>query len=419
MRENEFKTEAENDMEKEISKEQAKELLDYITAKWDEFIFEAKDAPKDSNDPNTVLYLPEKYIAPNKEKFNAMFYWDSYFIIQGLKTETNRQELTKGIVDNFLYEVETYGKVLNANKKRWSTRSQLPYLALMIKDLYSKNQEKEWLKKAFILAKKEYNDYWTNEHHLTVTGLSRFYDESGDKAIGEYKKSHTYKSRAEASWDMSPRFDDSDIHDLLPVDLNCNLYQYEKQFQEFAEGLGNKKEAEEWGKKAEKRKEKINELMWEEESGLFYDYNFKTGKKKNVKSLAAYQAMFAGLASWEQAEKLKDNLKLFETKNGLAACDKNYGYNDRQWNYPMIWAPLQYICYEGMKKYGYSEEAKKISKDFVKLVCQNFKRTGKIFEKYNGQSGDLRVVSDRYASQEGFGWTNAVAEVFIREKYKI
>ncbi|MBU3925408.1 hypothetical protein KJ854_05780, partial [Patescibacteria group bacterium] len=417
-------------------------------------IFDAKNAPKDSDNPDDILYLPEKYVAPNKEKFNAMFYWDSYFIIQGLKTEKNRQDLIKGVVNNCLYEIETYGKVLNANKKKWSTRSQLPYLAPMIEDVYplaniksSKNGkgkkdslrnfsnqksenigmgvyeescDKEWLAKAFDLVKKEYNEYWMDASHLTSTGLSRFYDESGDEPIGDYKKPHTYKSRAEASWDMSPRFDDSDIHDLLPIDLNCNLYQYEKEFEKFALEFGNEEEAEDWNKKAEARKKTINELMWDEEDDLFYDYNFKTGEKKKIKSLACYQAMFAGLASAEQAEKLKDNIKIFETKKGLAACDKDYGYQDRQWNYPIIWAPLQYAAAKGMENYGYKKEAEKIKKDFVKLVCENWERTGKIWEKYDGQEGSgEKVPFDRYPPQSGFGWTNAVAEVFIKERYRI
>lgn len=412
--------ETEKDMESEITREQAKELLEFIEKKWDDFIFEAKNAPKDSDNPDDILYLPEKYVAPNQEKFNAMFYWDSYFIIQGLKTEAGRQELIKGIVDNCLYQVETYGKVLNANKKKWSTRSQTPYLAPMIRDAYEDSHDKKWLEKAFDLVKKEYNEYWLDEFHLTLSGLSRFYDESGDSPIGDYKKSHTYKSRTEASWDMSPRFDDSDIHDLLPIDLNCNLYQYEKEFEKFALEFGNEEEAEDWNKKAEARKKTINELMWDEEDGLFYDYNFKTGEKKKIKSLACYQAMFAGLASAEQAEKMKDNLKIFETKKGLAACDKDYGYQDRQWNYPIIWAPLQYIAAKGMEKYGFSKEAEKIKKDFVKLVCENWERTGKIWEKYDGQEGSgEKVPFDRYPPQSGFGWTNAVAEVFIKERYRI
>lgn len=405
--------------EKEISREQAKELLGFIENKWNDFIFEAKKAPKNSGNPDDILYLPEKYVAPNKEKFNVMFYWDSYFIIQGLKSEKGSQNLIKGIVDNCLYEVDTYGRVLNANKKKWSTRSQLPYLELMVTDVYENFHDKIWLENAFDLVKKEYNEYWMDEFHLTSTGLSRFYDESGDKSIGDYKKTHAYKSRAEASWDMSPRFNDGDIHDLAPVDLNCNLYQYEKSFEKFSLELGNKKEAKEWTTKAEVRKKTINDLMWSNEDGLFFDYNVQTDKKKNIRSLAGYQSMFVGLASKKQAEALKKNIKIFETGGGLAACASEHESMDYQWDWPTVWAPLQYICYRGMSEYGFKKEAEEIAKNFIMTVYKNWKETGKIWEKYNGKTRDITQISERYPIQSGFGWTNAVTEVFIKENYKI
>ncbi|MBU3999790.1 hypothetical protein KKG29_01250 [Patescibacteria group bacterium] len=431
----------ENNFEKEITREQVKELLEFIERKWDDLIYNSRGGAQEiGNDPDEILYLPNDYVVPNKERFSTMFYWDSYFIIQGLKTEGNRRELIKGIVDNCLYEVEKYSKVLNANKARWATRSQLPYLALMIKDVYPRtniagvkvisgktkqdclvkfSKDKKWLEQAFKTAKKEYNEYWMNRFHLTPTGLSRFYDESGNKAIGDYKKTHTYKSRAEASWDMSPRFDDEDIHDLLPVDLNCNLYQYENDFEKFAEILGKREEAARWRKKAVKRKGKINKMMWDEKDGLFFDYNFKIGKRKKIKSLASYQTMFVGLADGKQAEALKSNLKLFQTKGGLAACDRDYGCSDRQWNYPIIWAPLQYIAAKGLERYGYIKEAERVKKNFIALVCENWRKTGKIWEKYNGKTEETEAPFDRYPNQSGFGWTNAVMEAFIKEIYKI
>ena len=53
------------------------------------------------------------------------------------------------------------------------------------------------------------------------------------------------------------------------------------------------------------------------------------------------------------------------------------------------------------------------------MVYKNWKETGKIWEKYNGEKGNLDIALDRYANQSGFGWTNAVTEVFIKEIYKI
>lgn len=397
-----------------MTKKEAKKLLEYISGAWDKLICGSQNGVKTGKNPEDVLYLPYDYIVPNKEKFNVMFYWDSYFIIQGLKTE-KRYELIKNIVDNCLYEVKNYGRVLNANKRKWATRSQLPYLSLMIQEVYNIREDKKWLETAFNLAKKEYNDYWLDKFHLTPAGLSRFYDESGtDKFY-----SRAYKSRAESSWDMSPRYDDKDVHNLAPVDLNCNLYRYEKDFSDFSRILVKKEEEKKWRSRAISRKKLINKLMWDEKDGLFYDYNFAVKEKKKIKSLASYQTMFVKLAGRKQAEKMKKNLKLFETKSGLAACDRDYGHKDRQWNWPIVWAPLQLICHRGLKNYVYEKEAEKIGKNFVKLVFENWQKTGKIWEKYNGLTCGTEAPFDRYKNQSGFGWTNAVAEVFIKEIYKI
>ncbi|MFP5206243.1 MAG: trehalase family glycosidase, partial [Acidobacteriota bacterium] len=78
-----------------------------------------------------LLYLPNPYIVPGG-RFNEMYGWDSYFIVLGLEAE-HREGLAKGIVDNFLFEIEHYGGVLNANRTYYLTRSQPPFLTSMIR----------------------------------------------------------------------------------------------------------------------------------------------------------------------------------------------------------------------------------------------------------------------------------------------
>ena len=77
------------------------------------------------------LFFPNPYIVPGG-RFNEMYGWDSYFILLGLEAE-HREKLAKGIVDNFLFEIEHYGGVLNANRTYYLTRSQPPFLTSMIR----------------------------------------------------------------------------------------------------------------------------------------------------------------------------------------------------------------------------------------------------------------------------------------------
>src|SRR4029077_9890326 len=84
--------------------------------------------------PHGLLFLPDKYVVPGG-RFNEMYGWDSYFIIRGL-LQAGRVELARGMVDNFFFEIENYGAMLNANRTYYLTRSQPPFLSSMFVDVY-------------------------------------------------------------------------------------------------------------------------------------------------------------------------------------------------------------------------------------------------------------------------------------------
>ncbi len=132
-------------------------------------------------DPPGLLYLPNKYVVPGG-RFNEMYGWDSYFIVRGL-LRAGRLELARGMVENFFFEIEHYGAMLNANRTYYLTRSQPPFLSSMFVDVYqaTRNQpgakdEKAWLERAYADLNKDY-EMWTHDPHLAGdTGLSRYYD---------------------------------------------------------------------------------------------------------------------------------------------------------------------------------------------------------------------------------------------------
>ena len=129
--------------------------------------------------PHGLLYLPAKYVVPGG-RFNEMYGWDSYFIVRGL-LRAGRVELARGMVDNFFFEIEHYGAMLNANRTYYLTRSQPPFLSSMFVEVYKAahkdgHHDKEWLERAYKDLEKDY-DMWTRAPHLAGdTGLSRYYD---------------------------------------------------------------------------------------------------------------------------------------------------------------------------------------------------------------------------------------------------
>ena len=145
-----------------------------------------------------LLYLENKYVVPGG-RFNEMYGWDSYFIILGL-VRAGRLDLARGMVDNFFFEIEHYGTILNANRAYYLTRSQPPFLTSMIMAVYEADkaaghENRAWLEKAYAYASKDY-ETWNRDPHLAgSTGLSRYYDfgngpapESLKDEAGSYRK---------------------------------------------------------------------------------------------------------------------------------------------------------------------------------------------------------------------------------------
>ncbi len=125
-----------------------------------------------------LLYLPNTYVVPGG-RFNEMYGWDSYFILLGL-VEDKRTDLARGMVENFFYEIENYGAILNANRTYYFTRSQPPFLSSMIREVYEhpagKPLSKAWLAKAYGYAQRDYALWTSPIHRAGDTGLARYED---------------------------------------------------------------------------------------------------------------------------------------------------------------------------------------------------------------------------------------------------
>lgn len=129
--------------------------------------------------PPGLLYLKNKYVVPGG-RFNEMYGWDSYFIILGLLRD-GRTELARGMVDNFFFEIENYGAVLNANRTYYLSRSQPPFLSSMVMAVHESQKaagldDRSWMETAYSYVKRDH-EMWTKDPHLAgKTGLSRYYD---------------------------------------------------------------------------------------------------------------------------------------------------------------------------------------------------------------------------------------------------
>jgi alpha,alpha-trehalase len=131
------------------------------------------------------------YVVPGG-RFNELYGWDSYFIVLGL-LQDGRTDLARAMADNLLYEVRYYGKVPNANRTYYLTRSQPPFLTSIIRAVYeSSAADTNWLASALKTAMAEYQNVWLGKDRLVKMdphGLSRYYD-TGNGPCPEVEPGH-------------------------------------------------------------------------------------------------------------------------------------------------------------------------------------------------------------------------------------
>lgn len=119
-------------------------------------------------------------------RFNEMYGWDSFFITWGLLEAPAKLELARAMVDNHAYEIEHYGKILNANRTYYLTRSQPPFFAAMLAAVWQvlphERAERPWLERGVRAALGEYRTIWSSAPRSVGpcegdVCLSRYYDE--------------------------------------------------------------------------------------------------------------------------------------------------------------------------------------------------------------------------------------------------
>ena len=404
-------------------------------------------------------------------RFNELYGWDSYFIVLGLLHD-GLVELAKGMVAHFLYEIEHYGQILNANRSYYLTRSQPPFLTAMgwaVCEHLPPGQDRDtWFAEVIRTAIREYETVWTIPPKVTETGLSRYYA-TGIGMPPETEANH-YDGHLEpyavaagmdvvrfrkAVWRrdiVDPELDAYFVHDrtlresghdnsyrlegraahLCTVDLNSLLYRYETDIaRALKEVFGDKLETSDgtvhtsaaWEERAERRRDLMSRLCWNEERGMFFDYDFVARKQTGFESVTTLYPLWAGLVRGDQAAMLvRRAVPLFEEAGGLVSTTEasrgpvSEHRPQRQWDYPFGWPPHQMLAWQGLINYGYESVAQHLAYRWLHMITKNAADyNGTIPEKYDVvhrthdvfvEYGNVGTEFD-YITREGFGWMNA------------
>jgi alpha,alpha-trehalase len=361
----------------------------------------------------TLLFLPFPFspAAGNQGAFPEMFAWDSYFITRGLLAH-GRLDLARNIISNLLFLILRFGRVPNANRTYFLSRSQPPLLADAVWRFSEATGDRDLLLLSYPLLRREFNDYWNNEDHRTPTGLCTNRDETDPWLRPELS------SIAEAGLDFSPVYG-GDVRRCVPLALNAQLALYAETLGKIAAALGFEEEAAGWKRERERRARLIRGLCWDEGEGFFFERDYVEDRLLPERSLCAYWPMWAGVATAEQAARLVGNLGRFRHGGGLTFTDRVYPspypeFPVLQWSFPYCWPPSVVMAVDALAAYGFHEEARAVGEDYLGVVIRQYRRTGRLWEKYVVAGGSAEEAVERYENAAFHGWTSASVAVIGR-----
>jgi hypothetical protein len=334
---------------------------------------------------------------PAKEAYPGHWLWDGAFHGLGFSewdARTSRDQILalvwaqdplSGTIPNYI--------PLGRNEKAGlpMDRSQPPVLAWSAWVSYRRHPDTEFLKQVYPSLCR-FADWWTAHRDVNRDGMCEYRHSpaAGQPYVEKF-------ARFESGWDTSVRWD-SGCSNKNAVDLNCFLVVQYRCLGHMAHVLSLLPDEKRWQQKASTLAALINEKLWDEKTGLYFDYDIDRGKLSDVKSPAAFFPLWARIAPKERADAMVRNLQdrqLFWPSLPAVVYNHPEYRAEEYWRGP-TWINLYYLVLSGVQQYGYSKVAQEMKDHILSTLAGN----AHIGEYYNSRTGES-------IGAQQYGWTSA------------
>uniref|UniRef100_A0A2K6LAA8 Trehalase n=1 Tax=Rhinopithecus bieti TaxID=61621 RepID=A0A2K6LAA8_RHIBE len=367
----------------------------------------------------SLIYSEHPFIVP-RGRFVEFYYWDSYWVMEGLLL-SEMAETVKGMLQNFLDLVKTYGHVPNGGRVYYLQRSQPPLLTLMMDCYLTPTNDTTFLQENIEMLALEL-DFWTKNTTVSVSLegknylLNRYYVPYGGPRPESYNKDAELadtlpegdreplwgelKAGAKSGWDFSSRWliggpnpnslSGIRTSKLVPVDLNAFLCQAEELMSKFYSRLGNDSQATKYRTLRAQRLAALNAVLWDEETaGCFSDPGVP-----------------------DKALKYLEDSQILTYQYGIPTSLRKTG---QQWGFPNAWAPLQDLVIRGKEAPlpRAQEVAFQPAQNWIRTNFDVYSQNPPACPQYDISNGGQPGGGGEYEVQESFGWTNGVVLMLL------
>lgn len=230
--------------------------------------------------------------------------------------------------------------------------------------------------------------------------LSRFH-----RFLYEHRRKNglfVWKHSYESGIDNSPRFTDRaekvkhDITHLWAVDFNSWVVLQCDCLAQIAEKLGYTEDQKYYVKRREELKYLVNKYLWDDKTGLYYDYDYQKKELNKIPTIASIFPLIAQIPDKAQAKKIIGHIKdefTFNTLIPFPTVARNYpDFVKDMWIGP-VWINTAYMGIKGLQKYGEYELAAEMAYKLVKGIAMTCKNEGSIYEFYDPDGYTLTELS--------------------------
>ncbi|KAJ0176989.1 hypothetical protein K1T71_006998 [Dendrolimus kikuchii] len=406
--------------------------------------------------PRQYSFIPVShgFIVPGG-RFKEIYYWDTYWIIEGLLI-SGMTTTARGMIENLIELLNKIGHIPNGSRWYYQERSQPPLLSAMIYRYYENTNDDKFLKENVEALEKEIY-YWLDTHVVSfekdekLYTLLRYYSLSAGPRPESYfedyenaqkfdnQNDHTdfyinIKSAAESGWDFSSRWFISSDGDnngnltnirttsIIPVDLNSIFANALDNLAYFYRILKNPRRSARWAAIAEQWKSAINGVLWNDEDGIWYDYDILNMKHRNYFYPSNVAPLWLNAVDKRIVVKHAPKvLKYLKNSQGLdfpGGIPASLVRSGEQWDFPNVWPPEVSIvinALENMKLPEASNLAKHLAQIWLRVCYKGFSENKQMFEKYDAEEPGKFGGGGEYTVQIGFGWSNGVVIEFLKK----
>lgn len=331
--------------------------------------------------------IPCTWTTPDRVPHRHMWLWDSVF--HALAIVTYNKEVAKSAIRAVLAQQREDGFIpCTMTVLGGDDVTQPQVLSWGVWEVYKKTGDKEFLKES-VNALDKYLKWDMQNRDKNGNGLLEWQSDPDDVKC----------KCGESGLDNSPRFDfdeEMDAIDFSTFAANDAMY-----LSRIYGELGDDNKAEEWKNVYETLKAKINALMYDEETGAYYDRLFD-GKLTKVITPMSFLPMLAKIPTAEQVEKMVKTLtdeNLLWTEVPLSSISKNHPtYSTDMWR-GATWLNVNCFIIKGLSNYGYDDLSNELKEKTLKTVNKWYKKTGCIFEFYDSADKTPPLYCDRKGKQ--------------------